>query len=215
MPTRWKGAGGSAERSSAAATLQATLASDVNSTAHSRGGIGRRMLRVLRFDASVYVEIERDPSATRQAAGVVALVAAAAALGTVLLTSWHPGAILGAMLAALLHWLVWSGVEGLIGRVLFRRRISLRQHVRALGFAQTPQLLALFAFVPAVGHWTVVASRLLTMLAGNQALVATLEIKRRQAIAIRLVSFGIALVVAAGVRAALGDVPFLTALLRP
>ena len=173
------------------------------------------MLRALRFDGSVYGEVERDPDATRQAAGVVALVAASAALGTVLLDAWHPGAIAGAVVAALLHWLLWSGLESLIGRVLFQRHTSLEQHVRALGFAQAPQLLAVFAFVPLVGSWVVPGARLLTMLAGNQALAATLELHRRQALAIRLVSFGIAVVAAAGVRAALGDVPFLTALLRP
>jgi hypothetical protein len=177
--------------------------------------VWQRMLRVLRFDASVYAEVARDPTGTRQAARVVALVAAAAALGTVLLASWHPGAILGAVLAALLHWLLWSGLETLAARVLFQRQTSLEQYVRALGYAQTPQLLALFAFVPAVGSWVVLGSRLLTMLAGSQALGTSLELHRRQALAVRLVSFGIAVVAAAGVRAVLGEVPFLTALLRP
>jgi hypothetical protein len=161
------------------------------------------MLRALAFDRSLYAEVAGDPQATRQAAAVVASVAASAAVGTVLLESWHPGAIVGAVVAALLHWLLWSGMESSIGRTLFGRRTSLEGHVRALGFAQAPQLLAVFAFVPTVGAWMVLGARLLTMLAGNQAL------------AIRLVSFAITLVAAAGVRAVLGDVPFLTALLRP
>lgn len=173
------------------------------------------MLRALTFDRSLYTEVARDPRATQQAAAVVAAVAASAALGTVFLESWHPGAIIGAVVAALLHWLLWSWLESLIGRVLFRRETSLATHVRALGFAQAPQLLAVFAFVPTVGSWTVLGARLLTMLAGNQALGATLELHRRQAIAIRVASFAIALVGAASVRAVLGDVPFLTALLRP
>jgi hypothetical protein len=53
------------------------------------------------------------------------------------------------------------------------------------------------------------------MLAGSQALRASLELHRRQALAIRIVSFVAALAAAAGVRAVLGDVPFLAALLRP
>jgi hypothetical protein len=149
------------------------------------------MLRVLRFDASVYAEVERDPAGTRQAARVVGFVAAAAALGTILLASWRPGAILGAVLAALIHWLLWSGLESLLARVLFQRRTPLQRHIRALGFAQTPQLLAVFAFIPTVGAWVVAGSRLLTMLAGNQALGATLVLHRRQALAIRLARFGV------------------------
>lgn len=173
------------------------------------------MLRVLRFDRSVYAEVERDPGATRQAARVVGVVAAAAVLGTVLAGSWHAGAILGAVLAALVHWLLWGSVDHLIGAALFRRRTSLEGSLRVLGFAQAPHLFAFFAFVPTVGPWVVLGSRVLTLLAGNRAMTATLQIHRRQAVAIRVVSFGIAWTAATVVRAVLGDVPFLTAVLRP
>jgi hypothetical protein len=173
------------------------------------------MLRVLKLDGSVYPEIEHDPNGTRQATWVVALVAAGAALGTVMLTSWKQWAIVAAVLAALIHWLLWSGLEVVIGRLLFRRKISGERHIRTLGYAQTPQLLAFFAFVPVVGPWLVVGGRLLTMLAGSQALRTSLELHRRQALAIRVVSFVAALAAAAGVRAVLGNVPFLAALLRP
>ena len=180
-----------------------------------QGTTSRRMLRVLKLDGSVYPEIEHDPNGTRQATWVVALVAACAALGTVMLTSWKQWAILGAVLAALIHWLLWSGLEVVIGRMLFRRHMSGERHIRTLGYAQTPQLLAFFAFVPVVGPWLVLGTRVLTMLAGSQALRASLELHRREALAIRLVSFVTALMAAAGVRAVLGDVPFLAALLRP
>lgn len=174
-----------------------------------------RMLRVLQFDRSVYPEVESDSNGTRQAAAIVAIVGIATVLGTVLLGNWHPGAIAGAVSGALIHWLLWSGLEHLTGTLLFRTNASFRSSVRALGLAQTPQSLALFAFVPIAGSWIVVASRLMTLVAGSQAIAATFQVRRRQALTIRLVSFGIALGVAAFVRAALGDVPFLTALLRP
>jgi len=180
-----------------------------------QGTTWRRMLRVLKLDGSVYAEIERDQKGTRQATWVVALVATCAALGTVMLTSWQQWAILGAVLAALIHWLLWSGLEAAIGRILFRRPVFGERHIRTLGYAQTPGLLAFFAFVPVMGPWLVVGSRVLTMLAGSQALRASLGLHRRQALAIRVVSFVAALAAAAGVRAVLGDVPFLTALLRP
>lgn len=174
-----------------------------------------RTLRVLEFDRSVYAEVERDPAGTRQAALVVAVVAACAALGTVLLGGWHPGAILGAVLAALIRWLLWSGVDELIGTVLFRRPMSLQRLVRALGYAQTPQVLAVLAFVPVMGAWVVLGSRLLAMVAGNLAIGHALELKLPQALAIRLVGFVVAFAAAAGVRAAMGDISFLTAVLKP
>ena len=173
------------------------------------------MLRVLKLDRSVYAEVERDPSGTRQAAAVVGFVAAAAAVGTVLAESWHLGAILGAVLAALVHWLFWSGLEHLIGVVLFHTRVPFEREARALGYAQTPELLGILAFVPTLGVWIVVGSRLLTMLAGNQAISASGGLHRRQALAIHVVSFVLAFLAATGVRAVLGEVGFLTALLRP
>jgi hypothetical protein len=184
-------------------------------TTTSRQTVGRRMLRVLKLDRSVYAEVERDPAGTRQAARVVAFVAAFAALGTVLLESWHPGAILGAMLGALLHWLLWSGLAYLLGMMLYRKRPAPASLVRALGYAQTPQLLATLAFVPVAGAWIVVGSRLLTLVAGNLAMSDAFEIRLHQALAIRLLSFGIAIAAAAAVRAVLGDVRFVMALLRP
>lgn len=177
--------------------------------------VRQRMLRVLKLDRSVYAEVERDPAGTRQAAVVVGFVAAAAAVGTVLVESWHLGAILGAVLAALVHWLFWSGLEHLIGVVLFHTRLSFQREARVLGYAQTPELLAILAFVPAVGAWIVAGSRLLTMLAGSQAISTSAGLRRHQALAIRVVSFLIAFLAAAGVRAVLGEVGFLTALLRP
>lgn len=179
----------------------------------SRRTVLARMLRVLTFDRSVYEEVESDPAGTRQAALVVAFVAACAALGTVLLGSWHPGAILGAVLAALIRWLLWSGLDYLIGRLLFHRTMPLERLVCDLGYAQTPQVLSILAFVPIVGPWLVVASRLLTLVDGNLAIGHALELRLWQALAIRLVGFAVAFVTAAGVLAVLGDVPFLTAIL--
>ena len=200
---------------SAAAEVPQAPAVRIEPAGASRGVIRQRMLRVLELDRSVYAEVERDPAGTRQAATVVGFVAAAAAVGTVLAESWHLGAIVGAVLAALVHWLFWSGLEHLIGVVLFHARIPFEREARALGYAQTPELLAILAFVPVVGVWIVAASRLFTMLAGSQAIGTSAGLRRHQALAIRVVSFVIAVLAAAGVRAVLGDVRFVTALLRP
>jgi hypothetical protein len=181
----------------------------------SRRTVLARMLRVLTFDRSVYEEVEHDPAGTRQAGLVVVFVAACAALGTVLLGFWHPGVILGAVLAALIRWLLWSGLDYLIGRALFRKVIPPEHLVRALGYSQTPQVLAVLAFVPVVGDWVVVASRLLTLVAGNLAIGHALGLPLSRALALRVVGFAVAFATATAVQAILGDVPFVTALLRP
>lgn len=193
----------------------APLPDEAPGASRCAGVVGRRMLRVLRLDRTVYEEVERDPRGTRQAAVVVTFVAAFAALGTLLIESWHAGAILGAVVAALLHWLVWSGLTYLLGGIVLRRRLSFEHVARALGYAQTPQLLTVFAFVPVAGAWIVVLGRVLSLVAGNLATGAAAETNLPRALAIRLLSFGVALAAAAGVRAVLGEIGFVMALLRP
>jgi hypothetical protein len=173
------------------------------------------MVRVIRFDRTVYAEVESDPHGIRQAATIVAVVAVAAVFATILLGGWRPGAIAGAVAAALIHWLLWSVLEHIIGSKLFLTHTTASSSIRTLGYAQAPQLFAFFAFVPVVGKWIVLVSRLMTLLAGTQALTSTLQLRRRQTLAIRMISFTLSLVAAALVSSVLGDVPWLTALLRP
>ena len=183
--------------------------------ATARRIVWQRVLRVSRFDRTVYSDIESDPRGIRQAAAIVAIVAIAAVLGTIMLGGWRPGAIAGAIAAALIHWLLWGTLEHLMSTALFRTHLSLPSSFRALGYAQAPQFLAFFAFIPVAGSWIVLGSRLMTLIAGTQALTATLHLRRGQTLVIRVVSFALAFSTAALVRALLGDVPWVTALLRP
>src|SRR5690242_7682656 len=83
-----------------------------------RGGerrlVLRRMGRVLRFDKAVYPDAARDTGGVRQAGWVVCVVTLAVAVGAVLVAGWHLGVLLAAVLAAVLHWLIWAGVTYLI-----------------------------------------------------------------------------------------------------
>lgn len=175
----------------------------------TRSTILQRMLRVMRLDRSVYVEIERDPRGTRQAVWVVTLVAAAVAVGAVLGAGWHAGAIFGAVLAALIHWLVWSGLMYLVARFIFRGPARWHTLRWRLGYAQAPQVLGILSFVPIAGPLVVVASRLLTGIAGHQATEGALGLSRRQQVGTQVVTFAISFVLAALVEASLGGLNLL------
>ena len=69
---------------------------------------------LLRIDT--YEEVESDQTATGQAAGVVALVAVAQAIGGAAEGGFG---ILSGVLSALLGWLLWAGITYLIGAKLF------------------------------------------------------------------------------------------------
>lgn len=107
-----------------------------------------RMKRAAMLDVNVYEEVEADRSATGQAAAVVAMVAVAQAIGSA--GEGAPG-IIGGLVAALLGWLIWSGVAYLIGDKLLGGTATWGELLRTIGFAQSPGVFTVLAIVPVVG----------------------------------------------------------------
>ena len=107
-----------------------------------------RMRRAALLDAATYEAVEHDTSATGQAAVVVALAAAAAAVGNAF--RGGPGLISG-LLGYLIGWAVWSGITYLVGTRLFGGRATWGELLRTLGFAQSPGVLRVLAIVPLLG----------------------------------------------------------------
>lgn len=110
-----------------------------------------RMKGAAVLDTATYEEVEHDTTATGQAAGVVAMVAAAQAIGA---TGLGLGAMIGGVVSALVGWLLWSGVTYLVGDKLFGGTATWGELLRTLGFAQAPGVLFVLAIVPLLG-WVV------------------------------------------------------------
>lgn len=113
-----------------------------------RRAFGERLIGAARLDVHVYEEVEEDTTATGQAALVVCLVAVAAAIG-----SANAGlmVVVSRILAALLGWLIWSGITYLIGDKILRGTATWGELLRTVGFALAPGILFMFMIVPAVG----------------------------------------------------------------
>jgi|SRR5579884_3469901 len=182
-----------------------------------------RMTRVVRLDRAVYPEVESDPTATLTAAAVVVLVAVAGVVGTGLQiavgtaprSAHPPGAIAGSLLGPVLHWLIWSALTFAIGTTLFGGRTTYPTMLRALGYAQAPQVLAVLGFLPLVGPVCVVLGQLLSLRAGSLAAQDALGLPMRRTIAAILVSFAVAFVVRGAVTALLAHVSLLSGLVSP
>ena len=101
---------------------------------------------LLRIDT--YEEVEADQTATGQAAGVVALVAVAQAIGGV---GEGGFGILSGAISALLGWLLWAGITYLIGAKLLGGTATWGELLRTLGFAQSPGLLHVLGIIPVLG----------------------------------------------------------------
>ena len=115
-------------------------------------GIIGRMIGAARLDVHIFEEVEADRSATKQALLVVALVALATGIAS-LRTNGLSGVVPG-IVVAVLGWAIWAGITYLIGTKILpvhETHANWGQLARALGFAQSPGILRVFAVVPNLG----------------------------------------------------------------
>ena len=144
---------------------------------------GRSMLERMKhaalLDAQTYEEVEHDTSATGQAATVVAIVAVAQGIGT---ASQGVSGILAGTVAALLAWLVWSGITYVIGDKILGGTATWGELLRTLGFAQSPAVLGIFAIVPVVGGVIRLVLTIWVLVAGIIAIRQALDFSTGKAI---------------------------------
>lgn len=138
-----------------------------------------RMKRAALLDTHVYEEVEADRTATTQAATVVAIVAVAQGLGAAALGI---GGIIGGAVAALLAWLVWAGITYLIGDKLLGGTATWGELLRTLGFAQSPGVLGILAFLPLLGGLIRFAVAIWVLVAGIIAIRQALDFSTGKAI---------------------------------
>ena len=111
-----------------------------------------RVIRAARLDASLYEEVEADPSSMGQAMTVVVLASIAGGIGTAGIEG-QPGLVLGLILN-LVGWYIWAFLTYFIGTRLLPQpstEADIGQLLRTLGFAAAPGLLRVVGFVPVIG----------------------------------------------------------------
>ena len=129
------------------------------------------MLGAARLDAGTYEEVEKDGRATIQALIVVIVVTVASVVGE-LLGGGEDFDVVNALVIGIIRgvvsWAVWALITWIVGVTILKTEeteADWGQLARCTGFAQTPGLLHVFSFVPAVGGlislvafvWTFVA----------------------------------------------------------
>ena len=138
----------------------------------TEGSMLRRMKGAAMLDVAVYEEVEADTTATSQAAGVVALVAVAQAIGA---SGDGLGGALGAVLAAVVGWLLWAGNTYGIGDKLLGGPATWGELLRTIGFAQSPGLLYLLAWIPVLGSLVRIVVAFWVLIAGIIAIRQALD----------------------------------------
>ena len=131
-----------------------------------------RMIRAAKLDSNLYEEVEHDQSATTQALTVVIIVAIASGIGSgigALLGNQGAGAFLmaliGGIILAIIGWLVWSVIVYFVGTSLFGGSATIGEMLRTVGFAQSPNVLAILSFIPLLGGLIVFAASIWALIA--------------------------------------------------
>jgi hypothetical protein len=135
---------------------------------------GAAMLRV-----DTYEEVEADTTATGQAAGVVIIAAMAHAIGVAGLGG---GAVIGGLVTAFIGWIVWSGLTFLIGTKLLGGTATWGELLRTIGFAQTPRLFSILAFIPILGSIVQFGVAIWLLIAGIVAIRQALDFNTGKAV---------------------------------
>ncbi len=129
-----------------------------------------RMIGAAKLNVDTYEEVEADKSATGQALFVVLLVTVASVVGTLLLGDDVDvvRALVVGIIRGVVSWALWALVTMLIGTTILKTektQADWGELARTTGFAQTPGILNVLVFVPAVGGlivlvafiWSIVA----------------------------------------------------------
>lgn len=106
---------------------------------------------VITFKTRTYEEIVRDPSATAEAAIVIATVAIASGLGQLFI---GPGALIGAVLAMLVGWVVGATVIYFVGTRITGEATtvsSVERVMRVVGYASAPYVFSIFSGLWLIG----------------------------------------------------------------
>jgi len=149
----------------------------------------QRILRIIKLDFSVFREIESDPSATAQAAIIVAVTTFLSAVGSAIASQNALMGFLGSMISGLVGWVIWSVVTFYVGGSLFKGRGTLDNMLRVLGYASAPKILGFFRFICCVGWIPELAGLVLSLIAAIMAIKEGLDLDTGGAIGVAVVGW--------------------------
>ncbi len=151
-------------------------------------GILKRAIRVVKLEQPVYREIARDANATKEAAVVVAVVALASGIGAL---SDSVGAVIVAVLAAFIGWVVFAAMTYFFGKNIFgapNTQVDVESLLRTQGYAQAPGVLAFFGFIPVLGWIAAFIGGVWAIITAVVAIRETLVIGTGRAILVGIVA---------------------------
>ena len=138
----------------------------------------QRMWRAARLDVAFYEMVEADSRYTREAFFVVLVVSVLAGVGAAAIQGASLVDFFIGVIAGLVSWVAWAGITLFIGTRITRgaeTQSDMGEMLRVLGYAQSPQVLVVFAFVPVLGSLLLAVAAIWTLIAGVVAIRQALD----------------------------------------
>ena len=137
---------------------------------------GERVVGAMRLDANTFEEIERDPTAMGQGAGVIALAAVSLGIGNV----WYGGmsGIVSQVIISIIGYAVWAVLVWLIGTKVMpdpATKADFAEAFRVIAFAAAPGVLGIITIIPILGWLLLIVIWLWQMAAMVIAVKAVLD----------------------------------------
>ncbi len=171
--------------------------------------IWNRMWRAAKLENALYEEVEANTALTGQAITVVIIVAIAGAIGGIISALIGGGVgvgviiggLIGPPISALIGYFVWAGVSLIVGKAL-GGTADYGEMLRALGYANSPNVLAILIFIPVLGGLIAFIGAIWALVAGIVALRQALDFSTGKAIVTAIIGW-IALMIVFAIIAAI------------
>lgn len=169
-----------------------------------------RMVRAAKLEPNVYEEAEHTPSLQSEAITVVALVAVLSGVGTFLdqvgtvgIGNGLVGLIVG-IIVSLIGFFIWAGIAYFIGTRVFGGTADYGELIRTLGYAYSPNALALLIFIPFLGSLLAFIGSIWALVAGVVAIRQALDFDTTKAILTVIVGWIVGIIAAVIIGVLLG-----------
>ena len=144
--------------------------------------IVQRIIRIAKFDMTVFEEIEHDENANTEAAIIVIVSALLSALGAGISRGSFGAFIFSFLVSVLLGWLLWSWVTMFIGTRLFGGEADFWEMARMLGYASAPGVLGILGVIHCPRALIGFVAGILSLVIGFFAVREALDIPTEKAI---------------------------------
>ncbi|MGQ0792680.1 MAG: YIP1 family protein [Deltaproteobacteria bacterium] len=152
-----------------------------------------KMIRAAKLDVSLYEEVERDESATKQALMVVVLGSICSGIGSI--GALGTKGLVTGVVSGIVGWVLWSLIIFLIGVKALKHTSDMGELLRCLGFAFAPNILSIVGIVPVIGGLARFAVSIWVLVAFIVAVRQALDCETGRAILVSVIGFIIFMVI--------------------